>query len=52
MTDRNDIDTDELEQLGEYEGVEVFKLSDEETEECPYCWGEGTVKRRYELAIA
>jgi len=19
----------------------------EETEECPYCWGEGTVKRRY-----
>jgi hypothetical protein len=24
----------------------------EETEECPYCWGEGTVKRRYELAIA
>jgi hypothetical protein len=29
MTDRDDIDTDELEQLGQYEGVEVFKLTDE-----------------------
>lgn len=28
MTGRDELDIDELEQIGEYEGVEVYKLSD------------------------
>jgi DnaJ-class molecular chaperone len=31
-------------------GEKVIKMSENsgcESEECPYCWGEGTVKRRY-----